>query len=807
MATSEDIAIRVQGLSKGYKLYARPIDMLIEVLTGKTRHSISHALKNISFEIMKGEVVGIIGPNGAGKSTLLKLIAGTLDKSEGSIEIKGKVSAILELGTGFHPDYTGRENIIIGGMCLGMSRDEVEKKTESIIEFSELAHVIDQPFKTYSSGMQARLTFATAISVDPEIFIVDEALSAGDAGFVEKCLGRMEEIVRAGATVLIVTHNTNLVPRFGSRAIWVDNGVIKADGDARDVARKYEISVCASAQRRIGQRPNILETIGDQLIVVQGIKFIGCEVVKNIYLQGKPFSIELEIQSFISSTSANVCIFIYRNDGQLIWSGTNCNFLSKSFEPTIKVISFQPGLYKMEMHIDALQFNNGTYYVSVGIEPRADIARTADYHDWKIRMAEFSVVRSDHLILGKVFDSPSTWGIEKIDRFAFFNSSFNGGPVTIDNSPTLLKFPHPYRSAVAISNDCEFMTRQSYEELHALFSDLNGLNLEVTSSVFLFVTNASCHSSISYFEGITSTPSKDAAYLCDSIRSGWIDTIHAYGDFDEGGFTSSMADIVHAEFLKQALNIAVFSNHGSDRNSQNVGYEGLESYQMGDLPEHNSYHLDITRKLGVRYFWIDTELTSSPYSKVKTLRSVSARDGSDMLLFQRYRGLNGKAAPNAGSLAEQMTASDIDRIIATESSCIYYQHFGVRQKNIDGSFTANSAPYFSPEAMKALSYLSEKQKQGLCLVAGVGRLLRYLEVRELLQVSKQGNNLILHADQTHVCKADLMGITIQIPKDQIVDNLFFVSSEKKRISLDYARAQTLHHSFEVIYLPWKPLAA
>lgn len=237
MVTKIQSAISVRRLSKSFKLYTSPNALLKEFMGQVPQEFV--ALDNVSFDVRQGEAVGIMGRNGAGKSTLLRIIAGTLDKTSGSVAVNGRVSAILELGTGFRPEYTGRENVITGGLCLGMSRKEIESKLESIIDFSELDEFIDRPFKTYSSGMQARLTFSTAVHIDPDILIVDEALGVGDAKFQRKCFEKMNQFRQKGCAILLVSHDMNTVASFCDRAILLQRGQVLMDDNAADVSRVY----------------------------------------------------------------------------------------------------------------------------------------------------------------------------------------------------------------------------------------------------------------------------------------------------------------------------------------------------------------------------------------------------------------------------------------------------------------------------------------------------------------------------------------------------------------------------------------
>lgn len=235
------MAISVKHLTKVYKLYNQPIDRLKEALNPfkKSYHMDFYALNDVSFEIKRGETIGIIGKNGAGKSTLLKIITGVLTPTSGNVQVHGKIASLLELGAGFNPEYTGLENIYFQGSLMGYTREEMESKIDDILTFAEIGEFINQPVKAYSSGMFARLAFSVAINVEPDILIVDEALSVGDAAFQNKCIRKMEDIGKKGITILFVSHDTQTINKFCHRAVWLNDGIIKEQGYPDKILENY----------------------------------------------------------------------------------------------------------------------------------------------------------------------------------------------------------------------------------------------------------------------------------------------------------------------------------------------------------------------------------------------------------------------------------------------------------------------------------------------------------------------------------------------------------------------------------------
>ena len=233
-------SITVESVYKDFRIYERPQDRLLELLTRKPRHNVFHVLQDISFSVLEGRSLGIIGNNGAGKSTLMKLLVGTLQPSRGSISIKGQVAALLELGAGFHPEFSGRRNIHLNAALLGVPDDDIQALEQEIIEFSELADFIDRPVKTYSSGMYVRLAFSIATMVRPDVLVIDEALSVGDIAFQKKCVERMNEFRQQNKTMIFCSHSMYHVQELCDTAIWLEKGRIREIGDSHSVVANYE---------------------------------------------------------------------------------------------------------------------------------------------------------------------------------------------------------------------------------------------------------------------------------------------------------------------------------------------------------------------------------------------------------------------------------------------------------------------------------------------------------------------------------------------------------------------------------------
>jgi len=232
-------AIEVNNLTKIYKLYSSPKDRLKEILTRKKHHHDFYALNDVSFTIEKGQTVGIIGQNGSGKSTLLQIICGVLQPTCGSVRANGRIAALLELGAGFNPEFTGRENVYMNGALMGFSREDMDRRFPEIEAFAEIGEFIDQPVKTYSSGMYVRLAFSSAVNIDPEILVVDEALSVGDMYFQHRCISRMESFRAEGKTIVLVTHDINLVKSFCDKAVLMDHGRVFDSGDPEYITEQY----------------------------------------------------------------------------------------------------------------------------------------------------------------------------------------------------------------------------------------------------------------------------------------------------------------------------------------------------------------------------------------------------------------------------------------------------------------------------------------------------------------------------------------------------------------------------------------
>lgn len=333
------------------------------------------ALKDISFEIKQGDRVGIIGRNGAGKSTLLKILSRITEPTSGKISIKGRVASLLEVGTGFHPELTGRENIYLNGAILGMDRFEIKRKFDEIVAFAEVEKFLDTPVKRYSSGMYVRLAFAVAAHLEPEILIVDEVLAVGDAQFQKKCLGKMENVAeKEGRTVIFVSHNMGAIKSLCENSIWLNLGSLKAYGDSRNIIRDYMNLSVDNQDNQISKHQHIR---GNGAVIIEKARLLSNEnIVQNAFLIGEPFYIQISYK-VTRSIEGSFWIFVSTVEGNVVFSS-----FQKDVTPSISL--HEDGAVSVD--INSVKLLPGIYLLSTGIFGVSDVV------DWVENAARFEIL-------------------------------------------------------------------------------------------------------------------------------------------------------------------------------------------------------------------------------------------------------------------------------------------------------------------------------------------------------------------------------------------------------------------------------
>lgn len=325
--------IRIEHISKSFRLYSSPSDRLKEILLRRSFHTDHQALNDISFYVRNGETLGIIGPNGAGKSTLLKILLGVYLPDNGTVEIDGKITGLLELGTGFNPEMTGLENIYMNGTLLGMTREELRSREQSIVAFSELGYFIKEPLKTYSSGMAMRLAFSIAIHADPRCFVVDEALSVGDAHFQQKCMGRIRQFRQNGGSIIFVSHDLNAVKMLCDSAILLHEGNVINRGTPEKIVNDYNYLL--AQMNESGKvdltRDDASGSYGNYKACITGVTIKGEESGGDVVSSGERVAISVEVQASENLDETTVGIIIRNKYGLDIY-GTNTFHYGKDLQ-------------------------------------------------------------------------------------------------------------------------------------------------------------------------------------------------------------------------------------------------------------------------------------------------------------------------------------------------------------------------------------------------------------------------------------------------------------------------------------------
>jgi ABC-type polysaccharide/polyol phosphate transport system ATPase subunit len=353
-------AIVAEHVSKTYRLRRERQRTLKEVVLRQYAPAEEvEALRDVSFTVEPGEAFGVIGSNGSGKSTLLKLLAGTSKPTSGSLAVNGRVSALLELGAGFHPDFTGRENAYLNGSLLGLSRKRMDEAMPKVEEFADLGRFFDAAVKTYSSGMYARLGFAVAVHLDPQVLLVDEVLAVGDEYFQHKCFAKIAEFRKEGRTIVLVSHDLGAVTRLCERALWLDGGRIAAAGSVRDVINAYQRTVGEREQRERAQRGEVGARWGSKEIEIVSARVVGPDGHARAVLDsGEPAAIEIAYRNGAGVRDAVFGVYVYRDDGVGVY-GTN------TLIDGCAVPSQAEGIARFV--IDGLDLLPGAYDIDVGI--------------------------------------------------------------------------------------------------------------------------------------------------------------------------------------------------------------------------------------------------------------------------------------------------------------------------------------------------------------------------------------------------------------------------------------------------------
>ena len=331
------------------------------------------ALRDVSFTIEGGETVGIIGPNGAGKSTVLKLISRIIEPTAGEVEVNGRLGALLELGAGFHPDLSGRENVYLNGSILGLKRSEINRRLGKIIAFAELERFIDMPVRHYSSGMYVRLGFSVAVHTDPEILLIDEVLAVGDAAFQRKCLDKIDELRRQGVTILFISHSADTVRNLCSRAIWLDEGHLVADGSAESVVARYSDRSWSEREDEPSLDSDDQRRWGSGRLRITEVRLLGGEgKEQRCFHVGEPLTVEMHYRTEGKVDKPVFGLAIHRRDGLHV-TGPNTRIAEQEI-PAVE------GKGIVRYRIRSLPLLEGSYYLSVAAHDWM-AAEMYDYHD------------------------------------------------------------------------------------------------------------------------------------------------------------------------------------------------------------------------------------------------------------------------------------------------------------------------------------------------------------------------------------------------------------------------------------------